>query len=122
MVAIDRYTKSGAIAMAVAVVAFVHASEGSFFSLLLCNVCCFAMLSFFAASAAVIVVVVIFFIQFNRNRVNNKLSYATLNEKKKRIRLCNAYYEFLMHSKPKRSQSASGRVREKKRDRRIWPN
>lgn len=33
MVAIDRYTKSGAIAMTVAVAALFHATEGSLFSL-----------------------------------------------------------------------------------------
>lgn len=122
MVTIDRYAKSGAIAMAVAVVAFFHASEGSFFSLSCC-VCCITMLSFFRChSRRHCRRCHFFFIQFSRNRVNNKLSYATLNEKKNRIRLCNAYYEFLMHSKLKRSQSASGWAREKKRDRSTWLN
>lgn len=52
-------------------------------------------------------------LQFNRNRVNNKLSYATPNESKKkriRMRLCNAYYEFLMHSIRKRRHRANERT------------
>lgn len=114
MVAFDRYTKSGAIAMtvAVAVVALFHTSEGSFFLSLCAMYVALPCWAFFVvvATAAVVVVFVFF---YNLAEIGSIINFRTQHwmQKKERMyvctRLCNAYYEFLMHSKLKRMQRAS---------------